>query len=165
MGVHRPILREHLPRPVICLLELWRARQPRPNVVRQIFQIRRSLAVLANLGQNLRIRRSKWTLLLRRFRQSSAHNPQSQHHAAHQHANPTQSHSSTSNSIWILLLIPRRDSQRNRRRPLAWPHSFLKTRASQSSVSRLARYLPRLRKRGASWHFGQKWLLRPATIT
>src|SRR6267154_682211 len=39
------------------------------------------------------------------------------------------------NSIWILLLIPQSGSQRNRRLPLASPHSFLKTRASQATVS------------------------------
>src|SRR6267154_2939563 len=97
--------------------------------------------MLPNFAQNLRVCRRKWTLLLSRFPQSSAHRPQSQHQAAHRHADSTQSHSSTSNSIWILLLIPLRDSQRNRRRPLAWPTRFLRrTQASQPFHAWLATY-------------------------
>src|SRR5713226_8385895 len=102
MSVHRAVLREHVPRPLVRLLELRRARQPRPDAVREVFEVCRRLAVLANLAENLRIRCRKGTLLVAsRFRQAAAHRHQNQNHAAHKHTESTQAHSSTSNAIWI----------------------------------------------------------------
>ncbi len=84
MSIHRAIFREHIPRPLVRLLELRRPRQPRPDAVREVLEIRRRLAVLANLAENLGIRRRKWILLLAAWlSQAPAHRHQHQNDAAH----------------------------------------------------------------------------------
>src|SRR4029077_8563538 len=108
MSVHCAILREHISRPLICLLELWRARQPRADAVREVFQVGRRLTVLANLAENLRIRRRKRALVVCWCRQTAARCHQNQHNAAHQHTESTQVHPPTSTLSGFLLLIPPR---------------------------------------------------------
>src|SRR6266481_5094383 len=108
MSVRCAILREHIPRPFIRLPELRRARQPRADTVREVFQVGRRLAVLANLAENLRIRRRKRALVVRWCRQAATHCHQNQNNAAHQHTESTQVHSSTSTLSGFLLLIPPR---------------------------------------------------------
>src|SRR4029077_10992061 len=131
MRVHRPILREHVPRPLVRLLELRRTRQPRPHAVRQIFEVGRRLAVLANLAQNLRVRRRERILLIGRPCHALAHRSRHQHHATHQHAPSTQAHSSTSNPFWIFSKGP---TTRQSILPPS-PTRFFKTRPCRPAVS------------------------------
>src|SRR5207248_8917535 len=84
----------HVARPFVRLLELRRTRQPLPDVVGKMLEVAHCLAVLANLVQNLRIRRRKRTLIFRRRpRRSGVHTQQRHNTRKHNHSNSARAHS------------------------------------------------------------------------
>src|SRR5260370_38617686 len=101
VGVREPIFGEHVARPLIGLLWLGRASEPRTDAVRQVFEIGHQFAVLANFAENLRIGRSEGTSFVAAgFDQAASHGDHDGDDAEHKHTDSTQVHSSTSTEFW-----------------------------------------------------------------
>src|ERR1700719_4747009 len=106
MGVRQPIFCEHLAGPVIGLLELGRAGEAWPNVVRKIFEIGHQFAVLANFAENLRVGDGDEIFFVAAGAgQASAHGNHGGDATEHKNADSTQVHSSTSTEFLKFALM------------------------------------------------------------
>src|SRR6266852_4284593 len=149
MHVGQPVLLEHLHGPIVRLLQARRTCQPRPDRIRQIFEIAHQFAVLANLLQYLLIGGGKRAPFFSR-RPGAPHprpRQQSQRHHHQRHFSSRVFHRAPRTFFSLCLLC----SNLCALCVISLSFYFLFARS--------------FRLGGAFWHFAQKQLLRPATIT
>ncbi len=153
MRVVESIFLKRVARPVVGLLELWRAGKPRADRVGEIFEVGHCFAVLVNFGKDSCVRRGEQAFFRGRGqREHRAHRERYEHTAKHNRADSTRIHSF---SLALTVVIGNLLEMRSRVSP-SRPASAADAHVGSQSRRRVAR--------GAGWHLGQKKLLRPATM-